>query len=313
MAVPRFVRRYRSSNFAGAVAVAGLLGAVTMPALGQTRDGYHRNGPADRMPLGGPPVVQAVPEEMSSTDRATVRADSAAARLLGTARQDLAQGQTEIAQRVLEQLVARYPDSLSAADARRELYLIYAANRGMAPPTPATRSTFDAQAADQPTDPIATRPSVSEWRTSVIRFARPQEELRNGIGDRVFFSAGSADLGSRARAVIAAQAEWLRRRSDLDIVVEGHADDASAGADDEQLSASRAIAVRDRLAAEGVAPARIRVVPQGARDPIATCDDAMCAAQNRRALVQVELPRSQEPGNSFGAVGHDASNGGRPR
>ncbi len=293
VAVPRFVRRHRGYLLSVALALAGLGAVETWPAFGQSRASNRQLAPFDRMPLGGPTIDPAA-------DHAPDITHIAAARLLAMARQDLAQGRTEIAQRVLEQLIARYPGSPSVGDAMRELDSIYAARRATAPQPSAARAA-------------PPRPEVSGWRTTVVRFAKPQEELRNGIGDRVFFSAGSAELGSRARAVISGQAEWLRQRPELDVLVEGHADDADAGADEEKLAASRAIAVRDRLAAEGVAPARIRVVPHGARDPIATCDDGTCAAQNRRAVVQVAIRRSQPPDNPLDAVGQAAASDVRPR
>lgn len=308
MAVPRFVRRQNHIFIAGALALAGLAAFETWPAFGQQRSSNSRIAPSERMPLGGPAIDPA-------DERAPDPTHLAAARLLAVARQDLAQGRAEIAQRVLEHLVARYPGSPSVGDAMRELDSIYAARRATAPQ----------QSAASAAPP---RPEVSAWRTTVVRFAKPQEELRNGIGDRVFFSSGSAELGSRARAVIAAQAEWLQHRPELDVVVEGHADDAGVAADEDKLSASRAIAVRDRLAAEGVAPARIRILPQGARDPIATCDDGSCSAQNRRVVVQVALPpvalppvalppvalpKSQAADNPFEAAGNAAGIADRPR
>lgn len=51
----------------------------------------------------------------------------------------------------------------------------------------------------------------------------------------------------------------------------------------------------------------------GGRDPIATSVEAMCAAQSRRAVVLVALPRSQPPDNPGEAAAHDAPVGERPR
>src|SRR6185295_13919053 len=65
------------------------------------------------------------------------------------------------------------------------------------------------------------------------------------VGDRVFFSEGSAELGARARKALAAQAAWLTRHPGVRVTVEGHADDP--GGDDVTLSEHRAEAVRQRL------------------------------------------------------------------
>ncbi len=133
--------------------------------------------------------------------------------------------------------------------------------------------------------------AVSGWRTSVVSIRRLQDEFRNSIGDRVFFSAGSDELGSRARAVLAAQAAWMLQRPQVEISIEGHADDAMAGADNEAIAASRARAIRDRLVEAGVEPGRIALTSKGGSDPVATCSDSDCAAQNRRAVIAVGVRR----------------------
>lgn len=116
------------------------------------------------------------------------------------------------------------------------------------------------------------------------------QTLRLEIGDRVFFAAGSAAIGARARTVLTRQAQWLMS-STARIAIVGHADDSRAveGAEaaDLEISLRRAEAVRDRLIEYGVSADRITVVPMGRSKPIAPCDDAMCGVQNRRAITVV--------------------------
>lgn len=315
MAVPRTIRHHGIVALLIAPAAMIALSAVVAPVLAQSRLGATDG----QQPLGGTvgPRSQVPPAQAPSVqtwdDPHKSRSDLTAARLLASARKDISEARPEVAQRVLELLIARYPDSPVATEARRELYALYADDRRIAvsPPGNARPSTDQIsgrqgtstgrQSTDNPPPTPPTRgrvePPVSPWRTSVVSFRRLQDELRNTVGDRIFFSAGSADLGSRARILIAAQAEWLQRRPDVEVIVEGHADDAGSGADDEQISASRASAVRDRLVAEGVPPDRIRLVTHGARDPIAICSESDCAAQNRRAVLQIGLRRSQVDGN----------------
>lgn len=125
------------------------------------------------------------------------------------------------------------------------------------------------------------------WDQEVRRNARIQAKLRNETGDRVFFSAGSAKLGSRARIALGAQAAWLNRWHEFEIAVEGHADDPGNEADNLALAARRAEAVRHRLIEEGVAPSRLAIVAQGRGRPIAPCAASACSAQNRRAVTFV--------------------------
>jgi outer membrane protein OmpA-like peptidoglycan-associated protein len=221
----------------------------------------------------------------------------AALRLLALARQDLSEDRIEPARRALEMLVARYPDSGSATPARRELLRLYSADAEITartghPPTAHTAAARPRilERPEQRTD------AAQGWRTEVTSFRRLQHEFRNTIGDRVFFGPGSDDLGSRARAVLATQARWLKERPQVEIVVEGHADDVAAGADNELISAGRARAVRDRLVAEGVDAARIAMTAKGSSDRVALCADSDCAAQNRRVVIAVRLPGGAELG-----------------
>ena len=115
-------------------------------------------------------------------------------------------------------------------------------------------------------------------------------EFQSQVGDRVFFSEGSAALGSRARAALEGQAAWLKRRADLPVTIEGHADDSGALNHNLEVSRRRAEAVRRRLIEMGVAPERIRAVAYGRERLVADCADSSCAAQNRRAVTVVGAP-----------------------
>jgi len=110
-------------------------------------------------------------------------------------------------------------------------------------------------------------------------------EFQSAVGDRVFFSDASAELGTRGRLALQAQAAWLVRYPRLSVIVEGHADDAGGGARNLAISQQRADAVRGRLIEMGVAPERIRAVAFGRERLIADCAAAACAAQNRRAVT----------------------------
>lgn len=251
----------------------------------------------------GPALAQSPPQSTSpaATNRSgavpdTIDAEPAASRLLAAARSDLSEGRRESAQRILEQLVARFPDTQSANEARLTLLEIY--SKLARPAASGVTAPHEPQSAARTTAPPDATLVASGWRTSVRSFRRLQDELRNSIGDRVFFSAGSAELGSRAIAVISAQAQWLAHRPDIDVVVEGHADDTGLGLDQDALAASRAAIVRDRLMAEGVADARLRMAPKGSSDPVALCPESHCAAQNRRVVLHISLRGAQPEGMS---------------
>jgi peptidoglycan-associated lipoprotein len=131
-------------------------------------------------------------------------------------------------------------------------------------------------------------------------------DFRMSVGDRVFFADRSAELSSRARAAIDAQAQWLKRKSGLVIIVEGHADDSGTSDDNMALSRQRADAVRHRLIELGIATDRIRVSALGRNQTVADCAGWQCAAQNRRAvtIVRPGLPMPvSAPGTARKAEG----------
>jgi outer membrane protein OmpA-like peptidoglycan-associated protein len=132
------------------------------------------------------------------------------------------------------------------------------------------------------------------WDQELRRNSAIQSRLRKDAGDRVFFSAGSAELGGRARMALSAQAAWLNRWREFEAAIEGHADDPGSEAENVALAARRAQVVRRRLIDEGVAPARLAIVAQGRARRVATCTDRACAAQNRRALTMVFTPGTRE-------------------
>jgi len=111
--------------------------------------------------------------------------------------------------------------------------------------------------------------------------------LRLDVGDRVFFSQGSSDLGARARIVLSGQAKWLRDRPQVNAVIAGHADEGPGEHANLSLSERRAEAVRQRLIEEGVRATRLDVSALGRTQPIAMCDTPACAAQNRRAVMVI--------------------------
>ena len=138
---------------------------------------------------------------------------------------------------------------------------------------------------------LAVPPSAAEER---MQLGAPEavetrigRDFRSSVGDRVFFADQSAELSARARAAVEAQAQWLKRKPTLLVIIEGHADDSGSSDDNVQLSRQRAEAVRGRLIELGIATDRIRVTAFGRNRTIADCAGTLCAAQNRRAVTVV--------------------------
>ena len=108
------------------------------------------------------------------------------------------------------------------------------------------------------------------------------------VGRRVFFTAGSAELGDTDRATLDKQAAWLKRYAPYRMVVEGYADDPGSAAANLELGKRRAAAVVAYLEHRGVAASRLRVVSYGDTRPVRKCADPSCWSQNRRAVTVLD-------------------------
>lgn len=108
----------------------------------------------------------------------------------------------------------------------------------------------------------------------------------NGF-DRARFDTNSSSLYWGSENALKAQARVLVANADLNIVIEGHADER--GTDDYNLALGerRANSAREYLIAQGIDPLRIEVVSFGEERPVETCSDESCWSQNRRFVITI--------------------------
>jgi peptidoglycan-associated lipoprotein len=111
------------------------------------------------------------------------------------------------------------------------------------------------------------------------------QDFQVNVGDRVFFDEDSSELTGQGRATLDKQSQWLQKYSSFSFTVEGHADERGTGDYNFGLGNRRAQTVRDYLAAKGLTGSRIRTTSYGKERPVATCNDASCWNQNRRAVT----------------------------
>ena len=110
-----------------------------------------------------------------------------------------------------------------------------------------------------------------------------------GVIEGVDFASGSDTLDATAEEVLAGIAATLREYPAVDVAVEAHTDNRGPAGANLELASRRALAVARYLAAEGVAPARIRPRAHGESSPRANNASAEGRARNRRVeMVVVE-------------------------
>lgn len=241
----------------------------------------------------GPAVAAATesaPRKLAGTFEEAFGSEQRAQELYLDAMEKLEAGRRAWAKTTFEDLIARFPDSTAAALARRQLGRLNRGGAAQAATVPGARIETSAA----PAGVAAAIGASPLWDQELRRNASIQAKLRSEAGDRVFFSAGSAELGSRARAALTAQAQWLIRWHEFEAAIEGHADDPDTEEANRKLSEARAEAVRRRLVEEGVEASRLAIVAQGRTRRVATCAEPACTAQNRRVVTLVFASGTRE-------------------
>jgi peptidoglycan-associated lipoprotein len=99
----------------------------------------------------------------------------------------------------------------------------------------------------------------------------------------VFFGFDSSNLDGETKAAVQSNADFLKANANVDVQVEGHADERGGRQYNLALGERRAKAVRDMLVALGVESKRISTVSYGNERPKAEGNDESAWAQNRRA------------------------------
>lgn len=114
-----------------------------------------------------------------------------------------------------------------------------------------------------------------------------QEDLVANVGDRVFFATDRSNISADQRPTLERQASWLQRYPQVQVVVEGHADERGTREYNLALGQRRANSARDVLVASGVASSRISTISYGKDRPAALGSTEEAWAQNRRAVTVV--------------------------
>ena len=109
--------------------------------------------------------------------------------------------------------------------------------------------------------------------------------LASGVADRVFFATNESVLTTASRDTLRKQAEWLRKNSKINVVLEGHADERGTREYNLALGERRANAARDYLMTYGISGKRISVISYGKEKPVNTASTPLAWSQNRRSVT----------------------------
>ena len=113
------------------------------------------------------------------------------------------------------------------------------------------------------------------------------EYLAPGVKDRVFFATNSSSLTTASRDTLRKQADYLRKNKDMNVVLEGHADERGTREYNLALGDKRAFAVYSYLAQAGVDTNRMEYISWGKERPEVVGSDETAYSQNRRSVTIV--------------------------
>jgi peptidoglycan-associated lipoprotein len=128
-------------------------------------------------------------------------------------------------------------------------------------PAPADDDKGDTKPAEDTADTADTAPASSS------------------LGEVIYFEFDKSDLSDESRAVLDANADWLKEDAKRTLLIEGHTDEVGTTEYNLGLGDRRARAARDYLMRLGIADNRVTIITYGEERPASTED-----AQNRRSV-----------------------------
>jgi peptidoglycan-associated lipoprotein len=127
--------------------------------------------------------------------------------------------------------------------------------------------------------------SVGQMQGDVYTGSDSVEYLASGVPDRVFFATNETVLTTASRETLRKQAAWLRKNSDINVVLEGHADERGTREYNLALGERRANSAKDYLMTYGISANRISVLSYGKEKPVDSGSNPLAWSKNRRSVT----------------------------
>lgn len=109
--------------------------------------------------------------------------------------------------------------------------------------------------------------------------------LADGVADRIFFATNKYSISTRGSETLLKQVTYLKNNQNLNVTLEGHADERGTREYNLALGEKRANAVKDYFIANSISSSRIKVVSYGKERPANPASNAIAWSQNRRTVT----------------------------
>ena len=131
----------------------------------------------------------------------------------------------------------------------------------------------------------ATKKVQNQMQGDVYTGTDTVKYLASGVADRVFFATNESVLTTASRDTLRKQAEWLRKNSKINVVLEGHADERGTREYNLALGERRANSAKDYLMTYGISGNRISVISYGKERPVDSGSNPLAWSKNRRSVT----------------------------
>lgn len=128
----------------------------------------------------------------------------------------------------------------------------------------------------------------SQEQADLLNAEQQQRVEEVEVQDRVLFNYDSFSLDSEAKKVLDVQASWLKSDLNVNVTIEGHADERGTREYNLALGEKRAKSVKDYLVSQGVDERRIKIISYGKERPAFFGATNEIFAKNRRAVTVIE-------------------------
>jgi len=151
-------------------------------------------------------------------------------------------------------------------------------------PPPTTPTTAPATPPSPPPPPAPAAAPAPRPLSEEEIFARKSLDQINGEHplDDVYFDLDKSEIRDDARASLQKDADWLKKWTSTQVMLEGHCDSRGSPEYNLGLGSRRATAVKDYLVNLGVPAGRVVVVSKGKEQPFCSDENESCWQQNRR-------------------------------
>jgi peptidoglycan-associated lipoprotein len=145
------------------------------------------------------------------------------------------------------------------------------------PPPDTSEATKPTEAPEEPEQQKVAATMPTPERPAPKDFA-PVADLK-----AIHFDFDKSNIRAEDASILDTNAEWLKAREDMLVIIEGHCDERGTNEHNLALGERRAQAAMQYLVDKGIQAGRISIVSYGEERPLCTDQTEQCWSENRRA------------------------------